>query len=227
MSFTRSKYDSCETNKETVESRGPGNYMMNTPVICGNCLQTNPRIIAQKTGVSLNNAPQRFYYGPVDAESELRNINKPASRCPDRKYMPNTNGCSSDTGYPAGQGVITGAKKSTMRHPWTRCPDGNLIDQPLCHLNTEDCRLSNPPSTLRGTGWNRFNPLCIDPQKNVLFPGSSQVSTRLVIKDNHRPCVPTPHINSLDPNMKSTPCMKTQSVCSNPTAPGYRYDVCG
>ena len=92
MSFTRSKYDSCETSKETVEARGPGNYMMNTPVLCGSCLQTNPRIIAQKGGVSLNSGvSQRFFSGPVDAESELRNINKPLSRCPDRKYLPNTN----------------------------------------------------------------------------------------------------------------------------------------
>jgi len=226
MSFTRSKYDSCETNKETVESRGPGNYMMNTPVLCGSCLQTNPSIIAQKGGVSVNSGvKQRFYAGPVDVESELKNINKPLSKCPDRKYLPNTNGTQSNTGYPAGQGVVAGTKNAGMRHPWTRGPDGNLIDMGMCFLSTEDTRLSG--ADRRGLGINRFNPLCLDPQKNVLFPASSNVSTRLVVKDNHRAAICTPHVNSLDPNEKPTPCMKTQSVCSVPTANMYAYDRCG
>ena len=48
----------------------------------------------------------RFYSGPVDVESELRNINKPASRCPSRKYNPTMNGVSCpNQGQPAGQGV--------------------------------------------------------------------------------------------------------------------------
>ena len=41
----------------------------------------------------------------------------------------------------------------------------NLVDFPKCYFLTEDTRLSNPASNLRGTGINRFNPLCLDPQK--------------------------------------------------------------
>lgn len=231
MSFNRTKYDTCEISRGTSESRGPGNYMVNTPVICGNCLQTNPRIIAQKTGVSLNSGVDwRFNYGPVDVESELRNINKPVSRCPERKYNPNLNGCSSgNMGHPAGQGVVVGAtnSKNPLRKNWTRCGDNNLVDFPQCHLDTEDTRLSNPPATLRGTGINRFNPLCIDPQKNVLFPGEYQIPTRIVVKDNHRPCVPTPNVNSLIPPKRRQPCPQTTKVCGAYTDAMYQYDVCG
>ena len=132
-------------------------------------------------------------------------------------------------GYQAGQGVVTGCKNSNspLRKSWTRGQDNNLVDFKKCYFPTEDTRLSNPASNLRGTGINRFAPLCLDPQKNVLFPGSMQVPTRLVVKDNHRPCVPTPAVNSMIPAPKPQPCSKTASVCGAYTSPMYQYDVCG
>ena len=171
MSFTRSKYDSCETTKETVEARGPGNYMMNTPVYLRKLSYRLIRgVMAQKTVELVLNSGVGQRLDSIQAllmsNQSLRNINKPASRCPDRKYLPNTNGTTSNSGYPAGgKELSVGTKNAGMRHPWTRAPDGNLIDHAfMSFLNTEDCRLSNPPSgTLRGTGFgiNRFNPLCL------------------------------------------------------------------
>jgi len=231
MSYNRSLYDPCEAKLRVKESMNVGKYKYNTPVICGNCFQYNPRIIDQKTGVSMNSGVEwRFYAGPVDVESELMNLNKPASRCPDRKYKPNMNGVTcNNQGHPAGQGVVTGCKNSNspLRKSWTRGQDNNLVDFKKCYFPTEDTRLSNPASNLRGTGINRFAPLCLDPQKNVLFPGSMQVPTRLVVKDNHRPCVPTPAVNSMIPAPKPQPCSKTASVCGAYTSPMYQYDVCG
>lgn len=231
MSFNRLKYDTCEQKKELNESLGPGNYQMNTPVVCSNCLQDNPRIMAQKTGVSMNgNADWRFYSGPVDVESELRNINYPASKCPSKKYMPKCdNSVVMNQGHPCGQGVVTGCvnKMKPLKSEWKRCNDNDLIDFPNCTLETEDTRLSNPSSNLRGTGINRFNPLCLDPQKNIFFPGDYQIPTRIVIKDNHRPCVPTPSINSMKPKETHTPCPKINNVCGVFTKPLYQYDVCG
>ena len=107
------------------------------------------------------------------------------------------------------------------------CGDQNLINFPTCHFSVEDSRLSNPPCTLRGTGWNRFQPLCLDPQDQVLFPGDYQVPTRLVVKDNHRPCVPTPAVNNMLPQQRRLPCLKTDSTCASYTSPSYQYDVCG
>ena len=45
------------------------------------------------------------------------------------------------------------------------------------NLTTEDTRLSNPPNTLRGTGWNRWEWLCQDPQERVLVPFDYEIST--------------------------------------------------
>ena len=39
-----------------------------------------------------------------------------------------------------------------------------------CHLNSEPTKLSNPPCNLRGTGWNRWEWLCQNPQDKVEIP---------------------------------------------------------
>lgn len=231
MSFNRLLYDKCEQQKLNKESMGPGNYQTNTPVICSNCFQDNPRIMNQRTGVSLNTGVDwRFYAGPIDVDSELKNINRAATRCPQKKYMPQTDGCyCPDQGEPAGGGVTTGCenKNSPLKKSWTRCGDNNLVDFPRCYFPTEDTRLSNPACNLRGTGINRFAPLCLNPQNQIAFPGDYQVPTRLVVKDNHRPCVPTPAINSMIPAPRKQPCPETTKVCGAFTSPMYQYDVCG
>ena len=196
MSFNRLKYDNCEMKKHNEESTGPGNYLYQTPIMCNNCLNENPRIINQKNGVSLNsNTDWRFYSGPVDIESELFNITNPASRC---------------------------QKKINHKN------ETNLVNFPNCTFPTEDTRLSNPSTNLRGTGWNRFDPLCKDPQQNITFQGTYATPTRLIFKDNHRPSVVKPSINNMDPNEKMRPCPKiSPDVCGNFTEPLYQYDVCG
>ena len=212
MSFNRLKYDSCEIKKYNQESQGPGEYYSNTPIMCNPCFNSNPRIINQKNGASMNNnTPWRFYDGPVDVESQLRNLNMPNSRCPDKKYIPS---CYPDLdkkeGYPCGSDSAKG-----------------LVNPSNCYFPTEDTRLSNPPATLRGTGWNRFEFLCKNPQEQVTFPGAYLTSTRIVVKDNHRPNVVDPRVNDMNPNEKLAPCPKINSVCGNYTQPLYQYDVCG
>jgi len=134
MSYNRTLYDPCEASLKVKESMDVGKYSLNTPVVCGNCFQGNPRIIDQKTGVSMNSGVEwRFYAGPVDVESELRNINKPASRCPSHKYNPSCEGATcSNQGHPCGQGVVVGCKNQNdpLRKPWTRAQDNNLVDFP-------------------------------------------------------------------------------------------------
>ena len=73
MSFNRLKYDLGLKRKAINESEKAGGYGLNTPIITNNCFQTNPRIIDQKVGVSMNkNTDWRFYAGPVDIESNLK-----------------------------------------------------------------------------------------------------------------------------------------------------------
>ena len=80
---------------------------------------------------------------------------------------------------------------------------------------------------MRGTGWNRFVPLCKNPQENITFPGEYLIPTRLVVKDNHRPLVKKPKVNDMNPNEEQEECEKISSVCANPTKSLYQYDVCG
>ena len=156
----------------------------------------------QKIGVSLRrNVDWRFYAGPVDVESELMNITRSASNNPDKKYNPLNDKCRKDNSC--------------------------LVNFPDCHILTDDTRLSNPASNLRGTGINRFNPLCLDPQKQVFFPGTQHIPTRIVVKDNFKRAVPRPAVNSMDPVPVNVTCEKTNQVCVAPTKALYVYDKCG
>jgi hypothetical protein len=59
---------------------------------------------------------------------------------------------------------------------------------------TDFSRLTNPTCTLRGTGWNRFQPMCLNSQDKSrwFFPGRNGINNRLVAKDNHCPRIPVP-----------------------------------
>jgi hypothetical protein len=202
MSFNRLKYDIGLKRLDDESSVKAGNYVVNTPIITQNCFQTNPRIIDQKVGVSMSkNSDWRFYAGPVDVESQLLNLNRRASRDPATKYNPLKDAC--------------------------RDNDSCLINLPDCYFPTSDTRLSNPATNLRGINIERFDPLCQDPQKNVFFPGSKLIPTRLVVKDTFNRATPRPAINSMAPAPINLACQKTNSVCVAPTYPLYQYDKCG
>ena len=228
MSFNRLLYDSCEQELDMNESKAPGLYQINTPVICNNTFDENPAIRMQKTGVSLNSGVDwRFYSGPVDVESDLRNINRPISDCPEVNYNPSCEGCDSTNGEPCGAGVKLGSSNNGKQRDWQRCGDSNLVNFPNSFFPTEDTRFSNSAKNLRGTGINRFNPLCLDPQKKVFFPGVQHIPTRLVVKDNFKRAVPRPAVNSMNPTPINSVCEKTNSVCVAPTSALYQYDKCG
>lgn len=53
-------------------------------------------------------------------------------------------------------------------------------------------RLINPPCTLRGTGWNRWEWLCQNPQEAVLIPFEHGVDTKLMQRDNFYPKLTLP-----------------------------------
>lgn len=229
MSFSRLKYDECETKKYNEETSGPGNYMVDTPKHSKMCWNDNPRVINQRVGDSMNtNVDWRFYAGPVDVESDLLNINRRSSSCPSNKYSPNCgpNDCNNQ-GEPCGAGVI-GNCSNNLRNSWNRPNDNNLTNFENCYFETEDTRLSNPNSNLRGTGINRFNHLLFDPQEQCMFPGEFMTSTRIVFKDNHRPSVVDPKVNDMNPYEKQEKCPELdKNVCGNFTKSLYQYDVCG
>ena len=201
MSFNRLKYDLCEQKQYVKETVAPGNYYVNQPLICGTCFQDNPSIIMQKSGVSLSgSADWRFYDGPIDVESELRNLTRPASRCPSKQYLPKCSSCGCRyQGQPCGAGVsklCQDCQNGKIKNG-KRCGDQDLIDFPDCHFPVDYTRLTN--CIQRGVGINRFEYPCMDPQANIFFPGASQVSSRIIVKDNHKILRCTPQVNDMSP----------------------------
>lgn len=72
------------------------------------------------------------------------------------------------------------------------CNEEHLDDCSNNFLSPEDTKLSNPPCTLRGTGWNRWEWLCENPQDKSMINFQTNINDRIVAKDNHRPLVPLP-----------------------------------
>lgn len=70
------------------------------------------------------------------------------------------------------------------------CDTNTMQDCDNNFLSTEDTKLSNPPCTLRSTGWNRWEWLCENPQDKSILPFQTNISDRTVAKDNHRPLLP-------------------------------------
>jgi len=103
-------------------------------------------------------------YPKTDVESDLFNLNRTTSKSVCGLYDPNDNRMNA-----AGKRAI---KEASF---------------PQTHA-----RLSDPPCTLRGTGWNRWQWLCQNPQEGVMMPFDWYVPGRLLHKDAHRPCIPTP-----------------------------------
>ena len=193
MSFNRLNYDTCAYRQNLYQSVGPGEYMLTEPPNLDEiCFAESPQIRLQRQGVSVDSTKPL-----IDVDSELMNITRDASNCPSKKYIPDGTQCKMPT------------KKAELQHGKD------------CYFTVEDTRISNPACNLRGTGWNRWEWLCLDPQERVLIPFDYNISNRLVVKDNHRPCVPTPvDVNlSLPPDTGDITCEKTGSVCGVPTGP--------
>ncbi len=195
MSFNRLNYDTCAYKQDLYQSVGPGEYRLTEPPNTDDiCFAESPHIRLQYQGVSV---PQDKPL--IDVDSELMNITRPASACPSRKYIPDGSQCG-------------------LTNPMDNEKKNHAKD---CFFTVEDTRLSNPPCTLRGTGWNRWEWLCLNPQERVLIPFDHNINNRLVVKDNHRPCIPKPiDVNlSLPPQTGDIKCNPTQASCGVPTGP--------
>ena len=88
-------------------------------------------------------------------------------------------------------------------------------------LQQEDTRLSNPACNLRGTGWNRWEWLCHDPQERVLMPFDYHINTNILERDNHRPCVPEPMDQTMSLPVPNNEPIRNEIVATRavPTGP--------
>lgn len=160
-------YDACSYEEKLKRSIGPGMYMLGRPAndcdSCGKDIPVDPYLRWQSWG------PGFCQPGSVvDSGSELLGLNYPNTKCAQKQYLP---------------GSYT---------PKTTCAAPGKYPIRACSAPTEATRLSNPPCTLRSTGWNRWEWLCYDPQDKAVVPFDYEVSNRILVKDNHVPCIPTP-----------------------------------
>jgi hypothetical protein len=219
MACASSKYDVCSYKYQLAQEIGPGMYQLmrpdnqSVPV-----LPKDPRYIAQSSGVSVSKNTAL-----IDIDSELIGLSRNLTRCPDRQYMPNNNAsfnCGAQTGK-----VRNGCQ------PFEKvCVDNTEILKFADNgLWSEDTKLSNPPSTLRGTGWSRFEWLPADPQERVLHEFDYEINTKLLSKDNHRPCLPKPIDQyNVYPRPSNTPICETivpvQMVPTNPPSVNWQRE---
>lgn len=179
--FSRNKYDQGAFNTSVKQATDPLKHILD-PVRndqCSPCRVSNPGFLGS-AGVSITH--QRPL---VDVESELLHLPIKNTDDPNAKYQPTCPQCGECMqGYPCGTGVVKGCKK---------CRD-DLYHLPDCNFQTDYTRYSNPICTARGVGINRFQPLCLNPQDEPrwLPPSEVNISYRLVVKDNHVPCIPKP-----------------------------------
>ena len=199
MSFNRLPYDNCSYKQVLRETTGPGFYNLTTPPnSCEPCHPKDPRVRLQSLGVSLNKNTHL-----IDIDSELIGISRNSSKCPERKYLPDCQS-SQQCGAQTGKGSQKNNSKLNINMEKEQIP---FTD---CFTESVDTRLNNPPCTLRGTGINRWEWLCKNPQANIEEPFDFQISSRVLSKINHRPCVPRP----LD-QFNTHPEYNDEEVCDN------------
>ena len=142
MSFNRLKYDPNAYKQVLAESVGPLQYQLGTPLNCEECISDDPSVRIQRAGASVDREMPM-----VDVNSELLNITRKLGNDPAKQYIPDEDK----------EGNL--CTKSAKHHP-RNCNQ----------YKTEYTLLSNPPCNLRGTGWNRWEWLCQDPQDKVISP---------------------------------------------------------
>lgn len=212
MSFNRLNYDTGAYTQDLKQSTGPGKYILSSHNLCNPCYPYPPTVRLQKQGNSLDASKSL-----IDIDSELLGLRHKHSKDPKKNYKPvcPTKVCTS--GQLCGQGVIgkCQSKKYKLKDG-ERYVDHNLQHLKNCFVPAEQTRTTNPACNLRGTGFDRWEWLCLNPQEKVTIPFDYNISSRTVIRDNHRPCIPNP-IEYKFPNGGQLPCENTVSVCVTKT----------
>jgi len=164
MSFQRTLYDQCAYAHRVRESMGPGMYHLEKPRDDTGPVggTVRPDDFIMLQGYGRGVCPQGTN---VEAESDLLGYTQRVSRRPEDgvRPAPTADVCVNKSAAPA-------------RRDYTP---------------TEATRLSNPSCTLRGSGANRFHPLCSNPQEWCKIQSRVPLGTssRILVKDNHVACV--------------------------------------
>jgi len=184
-SFNHLKYDTDAYAVDLQQSTAPlvWNLDPNFANSCKPCFANDVGYLGRQ-GVSINTDNSL-----IDIDSNLKLLNYRNSRNPAMKYHPTCENPQMGGGYPGGGGIAPNLCQQN-----NNC-QGDKYDYSDCNgLQTDYTRLVNPACTLRGTGVNRFQPMCLNFQdeNRWLMPAEVGINYRMVVKDNHRPKIPVP-----------------------------------
>tara|TARA_B100001287_G_scaffold271902_1_gene272829 strand:- start:735 stop:1205 length:471 start_codon:yes stop_codon:yes gene_type:complete len=127
---------SIDYNNSNIYTSGPGNYKLNESRLRNKInYPFAPTMIIQNMGGSVMD--QNF----IDVDSEIKNITRPLSNNPQKKYIPGN---------------------ENEEKPMIHFEDGGF--------HQVSSRLTNNAFELKGVGINRWEPLFFDPQKNAIEP---------------------------------------------------------
>jgi hypothetical protein len=179
-SWSRTRNDTGALAREIQQSTAPIKFTLD-PVKVEQCQQCRPSDSGWigKQGNSYDSSKPA-----IDVDSELRQLNRILSRDPNMKYIPYCPQCGSCT-----QGV--GGDSNILCCP--QCQP-QLTNFEPCPNRVEYTRISNPSCTLKETGVNRFQPICLNPQEPTRweFQQPVNLNNRLFCRDNFVPCIPVP-----------------------------------
>lgn len=183
------KFDPATYETDIKQSTSPLRYFMD-PIYANPCGQIcRPADIGYigKVGASIDKS-----HSLIDTESDLKLLNYRASKAPQYQYHPSANQHGCQTGYP-GPGA-GGIQFEILDQDKCRDPSDKWNFPECSQLRSEYTRVTYPTCDLKGTGVNRFQPICMDPQHPSRWehPSEIGINYRMVVKDNHRPCIPRP-----------------------------------
>lgn len=204
QNWSRNKYDPKYVSQDLRQSTAPLNFRLDPTYaeVCDPCFHTEIGWIG-KQGVSYDTTRPL-----VDTESDLFNINRVLTRDPTYKYQPSCDG-----------------RCAGMVNDCDHCQPP-LYHLPDCVVKNESTRISNPKSNLKETGVNRFQPICLDPQDPSRWehPGEIGINYRMIVKDNHVPCIPHPMDQEAAlPAGGDLPCDQTKPTCVASIKPLNHY----
>ncbi len=177
--FERQIYDTAAYQAQIRQTTAPMSYMLNP-------LRNDvPRPVRMsEPGFSATSGVSVTHMRPmIDVESDLFGMDIKNTKDPNQQFQPRCPQCGCATeGYPCGTGLNTGCPNCSEK----------LFHLPQSGFRQDATRSSNPLCTARELGINRFQPLNIQPQdeRRWLHQAEVGVNYRMVVKDNHVPCVP-------------------------------------
>ena len=172
---------SSNLSREYEISKGPFEWIMSEPT-------QEPRY-PKSPNIRLQGSGNAIGCDLVDENSELLNITRNYSRCPETRYTPGNIGVKVTS-----QGNSVDFSKKDKMQPAQNgmCGQRPRTTFPDCNLETENTRLTTPICASKELGFNRWDYLHFDPQKNVSIPFDHNINNRNIVKDNHRACIPVP-----------------------------------